>query len=45
LIYIEPERPDFLTLLNVVDEPLASLPPERTRPSLEVLNAIMDALR
>jgi 2-oxoglutarate ferredoxin oxidoreductase subunit beta len=45
LIYIEPARPDFLSLLNAVDEPLASLPPERTRPPREVFNAIMDALR
>ena len=28
LIYVEPDRPDFLSLLNVVDEPLASLPRE-----------------
>ena len=32
LIYIEPDRDDFLTQLNVVDEPLASLPLERVRP-------------
>ncbi len=30
LIYIEPDRDDFLRQLNVVDEPLASLPLERT---------------
>ena len=28
LIYIEPDRDDFLTQLNVVDEPLATLPLE-----------------
>ena len=32
LIYIEPDRDDFLTQLNVVDEPLATLPLSRTRP-------------
>src|SRR5919108_2947598 len=37
LIYIEPDRDDFLTLLNVVDEPLASLPLERVRPEKEAL--------
>src|SRR6266481_6412847 len=32
LIYIEPDRDDFLTQLNVVDEPLATLPLDRIRP-------------
>jgi 2-oxoglutarate/2-oxoacid ferredoxin oxidoreductase subunit beta len=45
LIYVEPDKPDFLSLLNVVDEPLASLPQERTRPPREALEAIMDSLR
>jgi 2-oxoglutarate ferredoxin oxidoreductase subunit beta len=45
LIYIEPDRDDFLRLLNVVDEPLASLPLERTRPSKAALDEIMDSLR
>jgi 2-oxoglutarate ferredoxin oxidoreductase subunit beta len=45
LIYVEPNRPDFLALLNVVDEPLASLPTEITRPSRDALDAINDALR
>lgn len=45
LIYVEPSRPDFLTLLNVIDQPLASLPTEKVRPSREVLEAIMDSLR
>src|SRR6187431_795468 len=30
IVYIEPDRDDFLEQLNVVDEPLASLPLERT---------------
>ena len=42
LIYIEPDRDDFLRLLNVVDEPLASLPLERTRPPKAALDEIMD---
>jgi 2-oxoglutarate ferredoxin oxidoreductase subunit beta len=45
LIYIEPDRDDFLTLLNVVDEPLAALPLERIRPGREALEEIMEGLR
>jgi 2-oxoglutarate ferredoxin oxidoreductase subunit beta len=45
LIYVEPTRPDFIALLNVVDEPLAFLPAEKTRPGPEALRAIMDGLR
>jgi len=45
LIYIEPDRDDFLTLLNVVDEPLATLPLERVRPGREALEEIMESLR
>jgi 2-oxoglutarate ferredoxin oxidoreductase subunit beta len=45
LIYVEPEKPDFLTQLNVVDDPLASLPQDRVRPGREVLEQIMEGLR
>src|SRR5437762_6573509 len=45
LIYIEPDRDDFLTLLNVVDEPLATLPLERIRPGRDALEEIMEGLR
>src|SRR5690348_1505860 len=45
LIYIEPDRDDFLHLLNVVDEPLATLPLERVRPAKEALDEIMESLR
>src|SRR5437764_8879709 len=38
LIYIEPDRDDFLELLNVVDEPLATLPSDRIRPGREALD-------
>ena len=41
ILYIEPDKPDFLELLNIVDEPLATLPTERVRPGREVLNEIM----
>jgi 2-oxoglutarate ferredoxin oxidoreductase subunit beta len=45
LIYIEPDRDDFLTVLNVVDEPLATLPLDRVRPGPEALEEIMEGLR
>ena len=45
VIYIEPDKDDFLTALNLVDEPLASLPLSRTRPSKAVLDEVMERLR
>src|ERR1700724_1317968 len=42
IIYIEPDRDDFLTQLNVVDEPLASLPLDRVRPGKAALEEIME---
>jgi 2-oxoglutarate/2-oxoacid ferredoxin oxidoreductase subunit beta len=45
ILYIEPDKDDFLTLLDLVDEPLATLPLERVRPGKEALDEIMDSLR
>ncbi len=45
LIYIEPDRDDFLTQLDLVDEPLATLPLHRVRPGPEALEEIMEGLR
>ncbi len=45
IIYLEPDKDDFTQLLNLVDEPLATLPLERTRPSRAVLDEIMEGLR
>ena len=45
LLYVEPARRDFVALLNLVDEPLAFLPAEKTRPGREALEAIMEALK
>jgi 2-oxoglutarate ferredoxin oxidoreductase subunit beta len=45
ILYIEPDKDDFVTLLNVVDEPLATLPLERVRPGREALDEIMESLR
>jgi 2-oxoglutarate ferredoxin oxidoreductase subunit beta len=45
LIYLEPERPTLTDLLNLVDEPLATLPDERVRPPREALEEILEELR
>ena len=44
-VYIEPDKDDFLTQLNLVDTPLAFLPTETVRPGREVLDAVMDEHR
>src|SRR5215471_11587135 len=44
LIYINEEKPDFLTQLKMVDAPLATLPQERVQPSPEDLKEIMAEL-
>ena len=44
LIYINESKPDFLTLLNTVDAPLATLPQETVQPSAEDLKEIMETL-
>ncbi len=41
VFYINTERPSFTDLLNLVPEPLATLPQERVRPSRKVLEEIM----
>jgi 2-oxoglutarate ferredoxin oxidoreductase subunit beta len=45
ILYIEPAKHDFTTLLNMVDEPLATLPLERVRPGRDVLDSIMESLK
>ena len=45
LIYLEPDRDDFLTMLNMVDEPLADLSQDRVRPPKAALDEIMKSLR
>jgi 2-oxoglutarate ferredoxin oxidoreductase subunit beta len=44
LFYVNTKQPNFLTLLNVVDEPLATLPESKVRPSKEVLDQVMQSL-
>jgi len=43
VFYVDTQKPDFTSLLNMVDEPLATLSHERTRPTREVLTALMEA--
>ena len=45
VLYVEPAKYDFTTMLNLVDEPLATLPLDRVRPSKEVLDSIMESLK
>ena len=44
LVYLQPQKKSFMDNLNVVDEPLNSLPIERTRPGREALDKIMKEL-
>jgi 2-oxoglutarate ferredoxin oxidoreductase subunit beta len=44
LIYINEDKPDFLSQLNMVDEPLATLRQEQVQPSADDLKAIMAEL-
>src|SRR3984957_3611251 len=44
VFYIDTQQTDFTTLLNLVDEPLATLPEERVRPGREVLAELMSSL-
>src|ERR1700742_2598107 len=41
VFYVDTAKPSFTDLLNLVDEPLATLPESRTRPSRQVLEQIM----
>jgi 2-oxoglutarate ferredoxin oxidoreductase subunit beta len=45
LFYVNTERESFIDLLNLVDEPLASLPESRVRPPKSVLDEVMEELR
>jgi 2-oxoglutarate/2-oxoacid ferredoxin oxidoreductase subunit beta len=45
IIYIEPDKDDFIDTLNLVDEPLALLPQDKVRPGKAVLEEIMESLR
>jgi 2-oxoglutarate ferredoxin oxidoreductase subunit beta len=45
LFYVNTKAPSFLDMLNMVDQPLATLPEGMTRPGREVLEAAMEELR
>jgi 2-oxoglutarate ferredoxin oxidoreductase subunit beta len=45
VFYIDTEKPTFIDLLNVVDEPLATLPESVTRPPKAALDALMATLK
>jgi 2-oxoglutarate ferredoxin oxidoreductase subunit beta len=45
ILYVEPDKQDFLDLLGLVDEPLAELDESRTRPGRAALDEIMEGFR
>src|SRR6187551_1217851 len=42
VLYVVPDKPDFIDLLGLVDEPLAHLDESRTRPGKAALDEIME---
>ncbi len=45
VFYVDPDAPTFLDVLNMTDQPLATLPTEVVRPGREVLEQVMEELR
>jgi 2-oxoglutarate ferredoxin oxidoreductase subunit beta len=45
VLYIDTKKPTFIDLLNVVDEPLGTLPESMTRPPKSALDALMANLQ
>ena len=45
ILYIEPDKDDFVESLNLVETPLAFLPVDQVRPPKAVLDEIMESLR
>jgi 2-oxoglutarate ferredoxin oxidoreductase subunit beta len=45
IFYIDTEKPTFLDQLNLVEEPLATLPESTTKPPASVLEGLMETLR
>jgi len=45
VLYVNTNKPTFMELLNMGDEPLGTLPESKTRPSREVLDQVMEELR
>jgi 2-oxoglutarate ferredoxin oxidoreductase subunit beta len=45
VFYVNPQAPTFMDVLNVIDDPLATLPESVVRPGREVLEKVMEELR
>jgi 2-oxoglutarate ferredoxin oxidoreductase subunit beta len=45
VLYLNTNKPTFLDLLNLADEPVATLPESRVRPPKSVLDSVMEELR
>jgi 2-oxoglutarate ferredoxin oxidoreductase subunit beta len=45
VFYVNPQAPTFMDVLNVTEEPLATLPESVVRPGREVLEQVMEELR
>ncbi len=45
VFYVNPKAPSFIDLLNMTDQPLATLPEAAVRPGREVLEQVMEELR
>jgi 2-oxoglutarate ferredoxin oxidoreductase subunit beta len=45
VFYVNPQAPNFLDMLNMTDQPLATLPESVVRPGREVLEQVMEELR
>jgi 2-oxoglutarate ferredoxin oxidoreductase subunit beta len=44
VFYLDTNKPSFTEMLNLVDEPLGTLPGERVRPGKAVLDEVMQRL-
>jgi 2-oxoglutarate ferredoxin oxidoreductase subunit beta len=45
VLYLNTSKPTFLDLLNMTDEPVATLPESKVRPAKSVLDSVMEELR
>ena len=45
VFYVNPQAPTFIEVLNLVDQPLGTMPQEMVRPPKSVLDEVMEELR
>jgi 2-oxoglutarate ferredoxin oxidoreductase subunit beta len=45
VLYVNTEKPNFLEMLHLTEEPLATLPEAKVRPPKQALDEIMEELR